>query len=312
MSSPGPPVVNLDELESRRVEVGHLRADWTFVGPAAGCVDVGMRRIRIEPGWFSTPLHVHAHDEETFYVLAGSGLSVQDERTHAVGPGDCIVHREAAEAHTLRAGDDGLDVLVFGHSRERSSGARLPRVGMTWSARSWFSTGEGRSPFEREAELGPPDTPAPGERPVSIVNVAEVEVHASQRPNHRSEWRALGKSAGARRTGLNHVTLEPGQMGPPPHCHASEEELFVVLDGGGTLLLDHDATEVGPHDVVARPAGTGVAHSFTAGADGLTYLAYGPWIPDEVVYYPRSNKIFFCGVGVMTRVEKLDYWDGEE
>ncbi len=306
------PVVHLDEIEPRHIEVGHLRADWTFVAQAAGCVDVGIRRIRIEPGWFSTPLHVHAHDEETFFVLDGSGVSLQDDKSYAVRRGDCIVHREGTEAHTLRAGDDGLDVLALGISRERSSGARLPRVGMTWSARSWFETGAGKSPFEREAELGPPEVPDPVDRPSSIVNVDEAEAKITEREHHRGTWRALGKLAGAKRTGLNHISLEPGQMGAPPHCHASEEELFLVLDGSGTLLLGEEEHPVRARDIVARPAGTGVAHAFTAGESGLTFLAYGPWLPDEIVYYPRSNKIFFCGVGVITRVEKLDYWDQEE
>ena len=311
-TSPDPPVVNLENLESRHVEIGHLRADWTFVGPAAGSVDVGMRRIRIEPGWFATPLHVHAHDEETFYVLAGSGLSVQDDKTYAVRPGDCIVHREAGEAHTLRAGDDGLDVLVFGHSRERSSGARLPRIGMTWTARSWFPTGEGPSPFERESELGPPDTPDPSDRPGSIVNVGEAVAEPRDRANHRGTWRRLGKTAGARRTGLNHISLEPGQMGPPPHCHSAEEEIFVVLDGRGTLLLGDEERPVEPHDVIARPAATGVAHAFRAGDEGMTFLAYGSKEPNDICYYPRSNKIAFRGVGVIGRIERLDYWDGED
>jgi uncharacterized cupin superfamily protein len=306
-----PSVRNLADLEPRRVEVGHLRGDWTFVGPAIGCVDVGVRRVKVDPGFFSTPLHVHAHDEETFYVLSGSGVSLQDDKAYAVRAGDCLVHPEAGPAHTLQAGDEGLDVLALGVSRERSSGARLPRVGMTWSARSWFETGAGKSPFEREAELGPPDVPEPGERPPSIVNVDEVEPRVSEREGHRGRGRRLGKTAGAARTGLNHSVLEPGQMGPPPHCHASEEELFVVLDGGGTLLLGDDEHPVGPLDLVVRPAGTGVAHAFVAGESGLTYLAYGPNHPDEIVYYPRSNKILFAGVGVMTRFEKLDYWDGE-
>ena len=82
-----------------------------------------MRRLRVDPGYFSTPLHVHRSDEETFFVLAGTGLSFQDGTSHEVRAGDCIVHREAAEAHTLRAGDEGLDVLAFGVSRER---ARVP------------------------------------------------------------------------------------------------------------------------------------------------------------------------------------------
>ena len=306
-----PTAVNLDELEPRRIEIGHLRADWTFVGPAAGCVAVGVRRIRVDPGWFSTPLHVHAHDEETFFVLDGSGLSVQDDRTYEIGRGDCLVHGEAKEAHTLRAGVDGLDVLVFGASRERSSGARLPRVGMTWSARSWFETGAGKSPFEREAELGPPDLPEPGDRPGSIVNADEVEARISEREHHLGTWRQLGKAAGARRTGLNQVALEPGQAAAPPHCHSAEEEVFVVLDGGGTLLLGEDEHPVKAHDVIARPAGTGVAHAFVAGAGGLTFLAYGTKEPNDICYYPRSNKIAFRGVGLIGRIEKLDYWDGE-
>ena len=312
MRSPESPVVNLDELDSRRIDVGHLRADWTFVGPAAGCVGVGMRRIRIEPGYFSTPLHVHAHDEETFYVLSGSGLSVQDDRTYAVRPGDCIVHAEAGEAHTLKAADEGLDVLVFGHSRERSSGARLPRVGMTWTARSWFPTGEGKSPFEREGELGPPDTPEPGDRPGSIVNVDEAAMETRDRERFRAAFRRLAQPAGAKRTALNHVVLDPGQQSFPLHCHSSEEEVFVVLDGAGTLLLGEAEHPVGRHDVVARPPGTGVAHAFKAGDESLTLLAYGAKEPNDISYYPRSNKIAFWGVGVVARLEQLDYWDGEE
>jgi len=310
--SPDPPVVNLDDLEPRNVEMGHLNAEWTWVGPAAGSVDVGVRRIRVKPGFFSTPLHVHADDEETFFVLGGSGLSVQDDRTYVLRPGDCVVHREAGEAHTLKAGDDGLDVLAFGHSRERSTGARLPRIGMTWTARSWFPTGEGKSPFERESELGPPHTPEPGERPGSIVNVDEAEAETRDRANHRGTWRRLAKPAGARRTGLNHISLEPGQMAAPPHCHSAEEELFVVLDGDGTLLLGDDDHPVRPLDVVARPAGTGVAHAFRAGDSGLIFLAYGTKEPNDVCFYPRSNKIAFRGVGVIGRIERLDYWDGED
>jgi hypothetical protein len=34
--------------------------------------------------------------------------------------------------------------------------------------------------------------------------------------------------------------------------------------------------------------------------------------PMRICYYPRSNKIVFWGVGVVGRIERLDYWDGEE
>jgi hypothetical protein len=48
-----------------------------------------------------------------------------------VRAGGCLVHRPRAEAHTLRAGDDELEVLAFG-GRTPVGGAHLPRVGARW------------------------------------------------------------------------------------------------------------------------------------------------------------------------------------
>ena len=54
------------------------------------------------------------------------------------------------------------------------------------------------------------------------------------------------------------------------------------------------------------------AHTFRAGENGLTLLAYGTREPGDVCFYPRSNKLSFRGVGVIGRIEQLDYWDGED
>jgi uncharacterized cupin superfamily protein len=97
-----------------------------------------------------------------------------------------------------------------------------------------------------------------------------------------------------------------------PHCHSAEEELFVVLEGGGIASLGDETFQVRPGSVVARPAGTGVAHSFTAGDAGIALLAYGTREPSDICFYPRSGKIAISGLGVIGRIEPLDYWDGEE
>ena len=161
-------------------------------------------------------------------------------------------------------------------------------------------------------------------RPKRIVNVTEVEVVSRERGEIRSEWRDLGRAAGSERTGIKHVTVEPGHLAVPPHCHSAEEEIFVVLEGSGTLELSASprgslgfATEPSVHPVqagstVARPAATRVAHTFRAGPDGLTYLAYGTRDPNDIAFYPRSNKVYLRGVGVIGRFEQLDYWDGED
>ena len=78
------------------------------------------------------------------------------------------------------------------------------------------------------------------------------------------------------------------------------------------LVLDDEETPVGQGHVVSRPPGTGVSHMFRAGEGGLTYLAYGTREPSDVCYYPRSNKILFRGVNLVARLERLDYWDGED
>jgi uncharacterized cupin superfamily protein len=78
------------------------------------------------------------------------------------------------------------------------------------------------------------------------------------------------------------------------------------------VVLGEVQTAVGAGHVIARPAGTGVAHVFRAGDAGLTYLAYGMRDPGDVAYYPRSGKVAFRGVGVIGRLERLDYWDGED
>jgi uncharacterized cupin superfamily protein len=63
--------------------------------------------------------------------------------------------------------------------------------------------------------------------------------------------------------------------------------------------------------VVARPPGTRISHCFRAGSGGLTYVAYGTREPHDVCFYPRSNKIFFRGLGLIGRLEPLAYSDGE-
>ena len=106
----------------------------------------------------------------------------------------------------------------------------------------------------------------------------------------------------------------------PPHAHGAEDEVFVVLDGSGTVELwpsPRDGGERQEHAIhagstIARPRGTHLAHGIKAGPDGLTVLAYGTRDPNDTVCYPRSRKVSLRGVGVIGRLEQLDYWDGEE
>jgi uncharacterized cupin superfamily protein len=297
------PLAHADEVEPRRREAGHIAGRWRDLGAAAGSVGVGVQRIEIDPGRWSTPVHVELAEEEIFFVLRGTGLSWQDGETFEVAAGDCLVHRIEEQAHTLRAGPEGLEVLAFG-LRVPVGGTLLPRAGVIWhwpgwvEAAGWIGNQETPHPFEREAAAGEPPAPAPSPRPARIVAAATLE------PALRgaAAVRDLGRAAGSELTGLNHVVLPSGAEGAPPHCHAAEEELFAVLEGDGVCLLGAEEHPVRAGHVVARPPGTGVPHSFRAGPEGMTYLAYGTRRPDDVVYYPRTREISLRGVGVRFRL----------
>jgi uncharacterized cupin superfamily protein len=301
------PLANIDGGRAGDVAVGHIKGVWRDLGRQAGTRTVGLRRIEIAAEHFSTPAHAHGEEEEIFFVLDGEGLLWQDGETFAVGAGDCIVHRPGRVAHTLRAGAGGLDVLVFGQRLDASLTA-LPRAGVAWSGTRWVELGEGGTPFEREAACGPPECPPVSvERPANVVALADVEAIFDGRA------RRLGKAAGALQTGLNHVVLDAGGMGAQPHCHSLEEEIFVVMKGGGVLQswgrgsATAQEQPLGVGDVVSRLAGTGEAHSLRAGPDGLTYLAFGTREPNDMCFYPQSGRVALRGLGIALSSPQIEY-----
>ncbi len=262
------------------------------------------------PGERAMPVHVHADEEELFYVLGGSGLSWQAGRVYRVGAGDCIVHRAGGEAHTIVAGDDGLEVLAFSSGSDTGL-TWLPRANAWWMGPRWLPS-SGPSPFQLEAAAGELELPEPEqERPATIVATHTVSPQQMRHGEVDSAWRELGVAAGSLVSGINHVEVAPGACNCLFHCHGAEEEMFVVLGGSGTLRLGDERHPVEPGHVVARPPGTGVAHQFIAGDSGMTLLAWGTREPNDIAWHPDSNKVDLRGIGIKARIEPLDYWDGE-
>src|SRR5919204_222201 len=140
--------------------------------------------------------------------------------------------------------------------------------------------------------------------------------------------RELGSHAGTVSVGVTRWEVDPGKWSTPAHAELIEEEIFYVLGGSGLAWMDGETYEIGagdcmvynaaeeeapvrPGHVLGRPPGTGVAHSFRAADNGMTYLVYGTREPNDIAYYPDSNKVNFRGIKLIGRIERLDYWDGE-
>jgi len=303
-----PNIVHTDDVDEIVIDRGPLQGRRRRLGAAAGAVEIGLSRYVLGPGERAMPVHVHADEEEHFHVLAGSGVSWQDGKAYPVGPGDTIVHLAQAEAHTIVAGDEGLDVLAFGTGSPTQI-TWLPRAQTWWMGPHWMPN-DGPNPFAAEAAAGPLELPAPEVgRPRNIVALADAERDRTDREGYREEWRRLAASAGSIQAGLHRGRLEPDQLACPPHWHSSEEECFVILEGSGQVWLGDDRFDVRPGHVLVCPPG-GPAHALCAGPPGLTYLVFGTRRAGDYVYYPRSRKLNF-GNGVLLRVEEVDYFDGE-
>jgi uncharacterized cupin superfamily protein len=304
-----------DDVEPARREVADMRASFRRLGAAAGATDVGVALIDIDPGCRAGPVHVHGSEEEIFYVLSGSGLAWIDGSVHEIGVGDTIVYLAGGPEHTVIARNEGLSVLAFGENHAPII-TRVPRAGVG-RRRDLVIELSADDPLQREAAAGPLDLPEPTPRPHCIVALEDVELETEEAADVAVSEHDMARAAGSVRTGLRHDVIPAGKLNCPPHWHGSEHELFVVLEGGGELLLyDNQAEIVETHALraghcVARPGpGRKLAHAMRAGPDGLTYLAYGMRDPGEIVYYPRSRKAWLGSV--MARIELVDdYWEGE-
>jgi uncharacterized cupin superfamily protein len=250
------------------------------IGEAAGALNVCLRRLQLAREEVAQQADPAA--EEIVFIAEGSGSWEYGDGTSPVRAGDCIVRLAQHEGHSLRGGSDGLTAFAF-----VSPIARRP-----------FSGAMTRSP--------------------NIVNLEAIE------PDYEGDagkWVVVARNAGAVRAGLNWGRLEPGQAGASPHLHSADEEVFVILEGAGTLELwpspalaeqmAREEHELRAGDVVWRPPSTGIAHFLRGGDEAMIFLAYGTREPNDVCYYPRSNKIYWRGVGLITRLESLGYDEGE-
>jgi len=87
--------------------------------------------------------------------------------------------------------------------------------------------------------------------------------------------RELGCTVGA----VGFEKLAPGVRFPFGHRHAKQEELYVVVEGGGRVKLDDEIRDVRRWDVVR--VGPQTMRCFEAGPDGIAFLAYGATIGEE-------------------------------
>jgi mannose-6-phosphate isomerase-like protein (cupin superfamily) len=87
------------------------------------------------------------------------------------------------------------------------------------------------------------------------------------------EARFARSELGMTTAGLSYQRLAPGFRLPFGHRHAEQEEVYVIVGGGGRIKLGDDLVELAQWDAIRVSPGT--TRSFEAGPDGLELLAFG-------------------------------------
>src|ERR1700760_420270 len=87
------------------------------------------------------------------------------------------------------------------------------------------------------------------------------------------EFRAATFALGLERSGLTYQRVPPGYRFPYGHTHRTQEEVYVVVGGGGRMKLDEEIVELRRWDAVRVPPGTW--RGYEAGPEGLEMIVTG-------------------------------------
>ena len=140
-------------------------------------------------------------------------------------------------------------------------------------------------------------------------------------PLYDSHGARLAQGTAAHKLGASVDIVAPGMRSCPYHLHHAQEEMFVVLEGSGTLRVAGEMLPLRTGDVVFVPAGADFPHQIinTSGLP-LKYLSISTKEQPEIVEYPDSGKYLASarlqgqdqGFARIHRAQDdLDYWDGE-
>jgi uncharacterized cupin superfamily protein len=144
--------------------------------------------------------------------------------------------------------------------------------------------------------------------------------HAERPPLYGWQGARLAAGTAAQQLGASIDVLAPGMRSCPYHLHHVQEELFIVLDGQGTLRVAGEMLPIRGGDMVFIPAGPEYPHQIiNTSAAPLRYLSISTMQSPEICEYPDSNKHgIWVDRGGTTVFEArhrsggdLDYWDGE-
>ncbi|MEM7021053.1 MAG: cupin domain-containing protein [Pseudomonadota bacterium] len=156
-----------------------------------------------------------------------------------------------------------------------------------------------------------------------LANLADLDLQAQGHgEGFAAQIARIGPLIGADKLGCTLVVVPPGKKAWPYHRQFANEEMFVILEGIGTLRHEDQRHPIRAGDVIAAPIGE--AHQILNTSDAeLRYLAISTMLEPEVSEYPDSGKrAAMAGsppgrrpyplFAITPMDAEIGYWDGEE
>ena len=98
------------------------------------------------------------------------------------------------------------------------------------------------------------------------------------------EFRMATDALELKQSGLTYQRIPPDYRFPYGHTHETQEEVYLVVGGGGRMKVDDEIFEIGKWDAVRVPPGSW--RGYEAGPGGLEILVIGaPNLGDD----PRGD-----------------------
>jgi uncharacterized cupin superfamily protein len=154
-----------------------------------------------------------------------------------------------------------------------------------------------------------------------IRNFDTIETeHQLRDPLYDTVCARLAVGTVAQKLGASIDIVAPGKVSCPYHFHHAQEEMFIVLEGTGTLRVAGERLPIVAGDVIFIPTGPDYPHQIVNTSDApLKYLSVSTRETPEICEYPDSGKYSAMArvdgrppfEGLQRSEANLDYWDGE-
>lgn len=156
-----------------------------------------------------------------------------------------------------------------------------------------------------------------------FLNIDDItDYEQTDEGDFAEQFATIGKHIGAKKLGYSVTVLQPGKKVCPFHNHHVAEEMFLILEGEGTLRFGDQEYPIKKHDVIAcPPGGREVAHQIVNTSNKpLKYFCLGTEEECDICEYPDSDKMLaVAGASDKRRFrhisrmkDAVDYFQGEK